>query len=136
MKRLIFLFVIVSALFVSCDKCIEVKEVDCSGIVYDKHYKSSWMLPVVHRVGKVTTVTYVTHPEQYNTLFYATVMGIRLEGKVNNKQLYNNCTVGDKLTCYYIRKTYLRKKDDSKYYTFSSLKLKYYYMNLLKHQCI
>ena len=83
--------------------------------------------PIYHTVGKVHTVTHVTHPAQYNTLFYTTVMGIRLEGRVNNKQLYNNCTVGDKLTCYYIRKTYLRKKDDSKYYTFSSLKLKYYY---------
>lgn len=126
MKRLIFLFIIVSALFVSCDKCIEIKEVDCSGIVYDKHYKSSWTQPVVHRAGKVTTVTYITHPAQYNVYVYATPMNVRLEGQINNKTLYDNCSNGDTLTCYYIQKTYLRKKDNSRYMTFSNLRLRYY----------
>ena len=126
MKRLIFLFIIVSVLFISCDKCIEVKEVDCSGIVYDKHYQSSWVQPMVCSTGKTTTVTYITHPAQYDVYFYATLMNVRLEGQVDNKTLYNNCSNGDTLTCYYIQKTYLRKKDNSRYMTFSNLRLRYY----------
>ena len=127
MKKLGILIIISSLLFIGCNKCLDTEEISCIGTVYNKEYKASHITPIYHTVGKVHTVTYVTHPAQYNTLFYVTVMGIRLEGKVNNKQLYNNCAIGDKLTCYYIRKTYLRKKDDSEYYTFSSLKLKYYY---------
>lgn len=125
MKKLIFLFVIVSVLFISCDKCIEVKEVDCSGKVFDKHYKSSWVQPIVHSTGKVTSVTYVTHPAQYNVYFYATPMNVRIEGQINNKTLYNNCSNGDTLNCYYIQRTY-QKKDDSRYMTFSDLRLRYY----------
>lgn len=125
MKKLIFLFAIVSVLFISCDKCIEVKEVDCSGIVFDKHYKSSWVQPIVHSTGKVTSVTYVTHPAQYNVYFYATPMNVRIEGQINNKTLYNNCSNGDTLTCYYIQRTY-QKKDNSRYMTFSDLRLRYY----------
>ncbi len=127
MKRMMFLFllIIVSVLFVSCDKCIEVKEVDCSGIVFDKHYKSSWVQPIVHSTGKVTSVTYVTHPAQYNVCFYATPMNARIEGQINNKTLYNNCSNGDTLTCYYIQRTY-QKKDNSRYMTFSDLRLRYY----------
>jgi hypothetical protein len=126
MKKLIFLFIIVSVLFISCDKCIEIKEVDCSGKVFDKHYKSSWVQPIVHSTGKVTSVTYVTHPAQYNVYFYATPMNVRIEGQINNKTLYNNCSNGDTLTCYYIQRTY-QKKDNSRYMTFSDLRLRYYF---------
>lgn len=128
MKRILFLFlfIIISVLFISCDKCIEVKEVDCSGIVFDKHYKSSWVQPIVHSTGKVTSVTYVTHPAQYNVYFYATPMNVRIEGQINNKTLYNNCSNGDILNCYYIQRTY-QKKDDSRYMTFSDLRLRYYF---------
>lgn len=128
MKRMMFLFlvVIISLLFISCDKCIATEEIECSGIVYDKQYKSSWVQPITHRAGKITTVTYVTHPAQYNVCVYTDAKGVRIEGKINNKTLYDNCSNGDTLTCYYIQKTYLKKKYSYKYWTFSNLKLRYY----------
>ena len=128
MKKLMFWFllVIASLLFISCDECLATEEIECSGIVYDKQYKSSWVQPIVHHAGKVTTVTYVTHPAQYNVYVYTNAKGMRLEGRINNKNLYNNCSNGDSLTCYYVQKTYLKKKYDYKYWTFSDLKLRYY----------